>query len=80
MLQFLNTPDDCQWLRETHLRALPQVHRFASFVMAGNEDAPGSVDLYVSADPEVTDTCARILFGADGTGGATFAILPNFKA
>ena len=66
---FMNTPDDCQWLRETHLKgvALPTKYAdFKSFVLQGNEDAPHAVNLYVSADPLHTDTFLRFEFVNDG--------------
>lgn len=51
---FLNSADDCQWLREGALRGVPLPAKYAgfqSFVLQGNEDAPHAVNLYVSADP-----------------------------
>jgi hypothetical protein len=52
---FLNAPEHVQWLKDTHLagRVYPE---FASFVLNGNEDAPVSVELYSSVNPNVTDT------------------------
>lgn len=60
--QFLNAPDDCQWLRETHLRGVQGLPPFQSFVILGNEDSPDKVELYASADPLHTDPCARVDF------------------
>lgn len=55
MIQFLNTPEDCQWLRETHLQGMSHTHDFKSFVLEGNEDAPTLLKLYTSEDPLYTD-------------------------
>lgn len=65
MIQFLNSPDDCQWLRDTALRGVDGVRPFNSFVLYGNEDAPDRVDLYTDADPLYRDTCQRIEFDGD---------------
>lgn len=64
--QFLNDADDCQWLFDTHLRGTPLPEPwigFGSFVLKGNEDAPHSVDLYLSIDPLYTDAFYRVTFG-----------------
>jgi len=55
MIQFLNTPDDCNWLRETHLSD-QEPPTFRSFVMVGNEDCPDKVQLYAESDPLNRDT------------------------
>lgn len=59
---FYDSPDDCQWLRDTALKgcdavlhAVDSVGGFYSFVLYGNEDAPYKVDLYLKADPLYTD-------------------------
>lgn len=62
---FLNSAEDCQWLREVHLRGVPLPAKYAgfqSFVLQGNEDAPHAVNLYVSADPLYTDNYYRFQF------------------
>lgn len=62
---FLETAEDLQWLRETHLRGVPLPAKYAQFsfaVMAGNEDAPYSVNLYVSPAPTVTDDYLHVTF------------------
>ena len=51
---FLNTPEDCQWLRDTCLGGRTD-YKFESFVLYGNEDSPIGVDLYPDAEPLVTD-------------------------
>ncbi len=73
--QFLNGADDVQWLRDTHLKGLPALPAFQSFVIIGNEDAPDELHLYASADPLYTDRFTRV----DFTGGAPFycAITPD---
>lgn len=53
--QLLNTPGDCQWLRDTALKNKKIDFQFNSFVLYGNEDAPDQVDLYAATDPLVTD-------------------------
>lgn len=65
--QFLSGPADCQWLRETHLKAVPDVPTFASFVLYGNEDCPDGLDLYGSADPFYRDPPIAI-YRQDGNG------------
>lgn len=67
--QFLNAPDDCQWLRETHLRGvcLPTKYKdFTSFTIEGNEDAPSAVNLYVAEEPRFDDDFERVLFVDEG--------------
>lgn len=60
--QFLNDPDDVQWLLDTHLRGHALPFRPASFVLYGNEDAPDKVDLYPVADAEIGDACHTVIF------------------
>jgi len=59
--QFLNTPEDCQWLRATHLGGRTD-YKFEAFVLYGNEDCPDKVDLYFTADPLITDEPHTINF------------------
>ena len=54
MLQFLDSPEDCLWLRETHLRG-SNPPPFLSFTIDGNEDCPSCVNLYLSNDPYWND-------------------------
>jgi len=51
-MEFCNTPEDCQWLRDVHAKGAPE---FASFVLHGNEDAPDSLVLYAAEEPNWTD-------------------------
>ena len=60
-MKFLNTFDDCQWLRNTHLGGRTDL-MFGSFMLYGNEDCPTKVDLYPDADPLVTDEPHTITF------------------
>lgn len=53
-LELLTTAEDCQWLRETHLKGFT-LPSFASFMLRGNEDCPESVGLYKSAEPTIRD-------------------------
>lgn len=59
----IDTPEDVQWLRETHLKNYhgPAVN-FASAVLEGNEDCPQAIELYVCALPFVTDGCMRLVY------------------
>lgn len=63
--QFLNAPDDVQWLKETHLKGVQGVPEFASFVIVGNEDSPDELRLYASNDPHYRDTFTRVSFSGD---------------
>jgi hypothetical protein len=58
---FLNTVEDCQWLRQTKLGGRTDL-AFASFVLHGNEDSPTSVDLFADQDPLITDEPHTIKF------------------
>jgi hypothetical protein len=57
---FLNTLEDCQWLRETHLadknlnNANP-IPNFKSAVIRGNEDCPREIIVYKNQSPMVND-------------------------
>lgn len=64
--QFLNTPADCAWLRETHLKDTT-VPTFGSFTLYGNEDAPARLDLFPMSKPEYnTEPCAVVEPGDAG--------------
>jgi hypothetical protein len=64
-VQFLNSPEDCKWIRETALRGLV-LPPFASFLMAGNEDCPSHVTLYTSANPDHDEKpAARLVYCAE---------------
>jgi hypothetical protein len=58
--KFLNTSEDFNWLRSTHLGG--QDLKFESFVLYGNEDSPTKVELYFSQDPLYTDEFHTINF------------------
>ena len=55
MIQLLNEPDDCKWLREGHLKHYPNLPPFCSFVIEGNEDSPTRIELYSQRQPLFTD-------------------------
>ncbi len=74
-MQFCNTPEDCQWLKDTALRGIPNVQQFTSFVIHGNEDAPDYVDLYTSTDPLYTDEFQRADFREWALGYCTLSDL-----
>lgn len=66
---FLETADDLQWLRDTHLKGvtLPTHWQgFKSAVMQGNEDSPFAVNLYLQESPAITDDYFRVKFVRDG--------------
>lgn len=52
--QFLNNPEDCDWLRSVHLAGRTDL-KFGSFILIGNEDAPDEVHLYPDPWPLATD-------------------------
>lgn len=54
MIQLLNDPLDCDWLRNTHLRKLDPIG-FKSFEICGNEDTPTCVKTYLQIEPTVFD-------------------------
>ena len=60
---FCDSPEDCQWLRETHLKDKNlnngPVPPFKSFVMFGNEDCPQSILLYGEKSPNINDKPIR---------------------
>ncbi len=79
--QLLNAPEDCQWLRETHLkaRALPP---FKSFLLEGNEDCPSRIAIFSKREPLVT-CCALECFILDAEEGTYFPLsstAPNLDA
>ena len=51
---FLNTEEDCNWLRSTVLGGRNDI-MFEAFVLHGNEDCPTKVELYVDREPLITD-------------------------
>jgi len=62
---FLDSLDDCNWLRETALRGveLPEAYRDFKFaVLQGNEDAPHAVNLYRTETPNASDDYLRVRF------------------
>lgn len=68
---FLNSVEDCNWLRETHLadnnlnNANP-IPGFKSFCLTGNEDCPKEILIYADEDPNVTDKPARAMLMDNG--------------
>lgn len=62
MQQFMNAPDDVQWLKETALKGVQALPEFQSFILYGNEDAPDRIDLYRSIDPSVKDSYWQVTF------------------
>jgi len=67
--QFMDTPEDCQWLQETHLRYYNDiVPEFKSFILIGNEDYPDGIALYESRSPLVDDKPLLRLWEAEEKG------------
>lgn len=56
---FLDTPGDCQWLRETHLKHVADLPDFGSAEVWGNEDCPDRVNLYSLQSPSIHDAPIR---------------------
>lgn len=62
---FLNSLDDCNWLRETHLRGVQLPEKYTGFTFAllqGSEDSPEAVNLYVGPNPTYKDDYLRVRF------------------
>lgn len=68
--KFLNTLEDCDWLRTTHLNHT--LHEFRSFILHGNEDDPTGLDLYTDRDPLCYDEYWEVRKGIDGEWAWTF--------
>lgn len=70
MEQFLNTPEDCKWLRDTHLRYFndDEVPDFKSFYICGNEDYPDGILLYARENPDHDDKPILRLWEAEDKG------------
>lgn len=59
--QLLNESEDCQWLKDTHLKN-KDYPEFKCFVLYGNEDAPEKVELYANQEPLITDVPNVVIF------------------
>lgn len=62
---FIDTGEDLDWLRATHLRGVQLPTRYANFrfaVLQGNEDAPHAVNLYTAHAPDFNDDYLRVTF------------------
>lgn len=62
---FLESPEDIQWLKDTHLRGVPlpsAYHNFSFAILQGNEDAPHAVNLYADAEPRFDADFLRVTF------------------
>jgi hypothetical protein len=75
--QVLDTPEDIQWLRETHgdIRMSPEVQ---SAILYGNEDCPDLVELFASPFPSVTDSPVGFLVPNDQEEEEQHAALVEF--
>lgn len=45
-MTYLETPEDLEWLRDTHLKTCKRLPPFAVAVLDGNEDWPRRITLY----------------------------------
>jgi len=76
---FLNSPNDCSWLRDTHLKQsnwnnanpIPDFQSFA--IMDGNEDCPREILLYRLPHPSIHDKPVRAML-CDNGGYSFFAV------
>lgn len=65
---FIETADDIEWLKTTHLKGVPlptKWESFASAIMQGNEDSPYAVKLYLSETPNFDDNYLFVKFVND---------------
>lgn len=60
----INSAEDMQWLRDTHLKELSP--RFLSALIRGNEDSPDYIETYVRAEPSVHDVGVGFTQDVDG--------------
>lgn len=68
---FLNTKEDCDWLRETHLKQSNwnnelTIPDFKSFCIFGNEDCPRELLVYREAHPTLDDKPIRAMLCDNG--------------
>ena len=68
---FLNSPEDCQQLRETHLKTKNwnnelTIPDFKSFCIFGNEDCPQEILIYKDKHPNITDKPIRAMLCDNG--------------
>ena len=55
-MQFINSPEDMAWLAGVF--KIPG--EWGSAIITGNEDAPDSIDLFYSAEPEFTQAPDKV--------------------
>lgn len=61
----IDTSDDIQWLKETHLKGVILPTKWVDFkfaILQGNEDSPYALNLYVSQNPDIDDDYLRVVF------------------
>jgi hypothetical protein len=75
MQTLLNTRDDMQWLADSALSG-HEIPLDGSAILYGNEDSPDRVDVYASADPDVTDPYR--IFALDEAGEMVECDGPRF--
>ena len=77
---WLDSAEDVQWLRDTHLRniELPaEFQNFKSAIIQGNEDCPHAVNLYNSVAATLSDDFCRIDFTQDRPTVAIYSGVTN---
>lgn len=72
----LDTPEDIQWLKETHLKAGNVDYHTARHgagyfevrcaILFGNEDSPSRIETYASANPDLGDFGIAYTLQEDG--------------
>ncbi len=70
---FLNTKEDCNWLRETHLSSKNLNNNphgdsldFKAFCLMGNEDCPREIFTYRDQTPNIGDECTHWMLMDNG--------------
>lgn len=79
-MQLINSADDVQWLKDTHLSGVTLPTKYTDFKSAailGNEDSPDYVHLYCGADPLITDAYLCIHFIHDIVYCEYVEVFPN---
>lgn len=63
---FIDSPEDMQWLRETHLRDIPEAQNAVSALLLGNEDCPVLISLFFDVNPRLNDERKTFIRNEDG--------------
>ena len=73
--QFLNSQEDVQWLKDTHLKGKTW-ELFNSFVLEGNEDSPTKIETFREQNPNYKDKPNNVFVYDEETNG----LIPLHKA